>query len=64
MRERVPLSVLAEAHTHNVLHRLPTKTSPQRRTVSLTLDKQRRAITLARRSERRKRPRVTRVFCY
>jgi hypothetical protein len=34
-----------------VLHRLPTKTSPQRRTVSLSLDKQRRAITLEKEEE-------------
>ena len=36
---------------HNLLHRLPTKTSPQRRTVSLSLDKQRRAITLEEKEE-------------
>ena len=34
-----------------MLHRLPTKTSPQRRTVSLSLDKQRRAITLEKEEE-------------
>jgi hypothetical protein len=36
---------------YNLLHRLPTKTSPQRRTVSLSLDKQRRAITLEEKEE-------------